>query len=101
MATRDATDVLFKRVNEAEGNFTTIQKLVSTWTQTPLFERKDGKAENLLDRNGNFEKRKVDIKEAGEKIVNLLEVKTCNNMRYIKPRRCPSFTIVPNINIFA
>ncbi|VDL18993.1 unnamed protein product [Hymenolepis diminuta] len=71
--TRDATNDLFQRVKKAGDNFGNIQKIISAWTQAPLFERRDGKAENQLERNGKFEKRKIEIKEAGEKIENLLE----------------------------
>ncbi|VDN98885.1 unnamed protein product [Rodentolepis nana] len=74
---RDITNDLFQRVKQAEDNFCTIQKIMSTWTKEPLFERRGGKAENQLERTGKFEKRRIEIKEAGEKVENLLEANRC------------------------
>ncbi|VDM35616.1 unnamed protein product [Hydatigera taeniaeformis] len=48
-------------------------RLMATWTHAPLFERRDGKADGLLERNGNAERRNAEIKEAGKKVFALLE----------------------------
>ncbi|KAL5106320.1 hypothetical protein TcWFU_007241 [Taenia crassiceps] len=71
--TSDAMNDTYQRVTEAEVNLDTICKLMATWTHAPLFQRHDGKADNLLERNGNVEKRNAEIKEAGEKIFAILE----------------------------
>lgn len=65
---------IYQQVREAEVNLDEIRKLMATWTHAPLFQRHDGKADNLLEGNGNVEKRNAEIKEAGGKIFALLEV---------------------------
>lgn len=60
----------------AENNFDAILNLMTTWAHIPLFERRDGKLDNLLEIDGKCEKRKAEIKEGGEKIMKLLEVKS-------------------------
>ncbi|VDK33899.1 unnamed protein product [Taenia asiatica] len=72
-STSDAMNDIYQRVKEAEVNLDTICKLMTTWAHAPLFQRHDGKADNLLERNGNVEKRNAEIREAGEKIFVLLE----------------------------
>ena len=55
-----------------------IKKLMSTWSKTPLFERKEEKHETLLnldDRKERLEKRYANIKDIGNKIHDLLKVK--------------------------
>lgn len=55
-----------------------IKKLMSTWSKTPLFERKEDKHETLLnldDRKERLEKRYSNIKDIGKKIHELLQVR--------------------------
>ena len=54
-----------------------VQKIMSTWSSSPLFERKEGKNETLLnldDRTDRLKKRYDEIAQAGEKIHGLVKV---------------------------
>ncbi len=51
---------------------------MATWSKLPLFERKEGKKETLLnleDREDRLKKRYGEIAEAGAKIHGLLGVR--------------------------
>ena len=45
---RTLVENLYNRVSKAQQNTDRIYSLINTWSLTPLFERKDGKKENLL-----------------------------------------------------
>jgi hypothetical protein len=50
---------------------------MSTWSKTPLFERKEEKYEtvlNLDDRKERLEKRYTNIKDIGKKLHAILQV---------------------------
>uniref|UniRef100_A0A1I8JH23 DHC_N2 domain-containing protein n=1 Tax=Macrostomum lignano TaxID=282301 RepID=A0A1I8JH23_9PLAT len=73
---KDAVHDLQKRVVQAKDNVEKIVKLMSTWHKVPLFERKEGKHETLLnldDRKDRLEKRKNEISEQGQQIHALLK----------------------------
>ena len=75
--TRDKVHHLETRVQKAKDNVEQIQKIMSTWSKTPLFERKEGKSEpmlNLEDRPDRLKKRYTDVGANGEKIHALLQV---------------------------
>ncbi|TGZ69565.1 hypothetical protein CRM22_003672 [Opisthorchis felineus] len=75
-STRDIIHDLQRRVVEAEENVQKIRSIMSTWSKTPLFERKDGKRDTLLgldDRADRCRKRYEEIEEAGKRVVSLLE----------------------------
>lgn len=74
--TRDTIHDLQKRVVSTKDNVEQIQKIMATWSKQPLFERKEGKHETLLnldDREDRLNKRYTEIREAGDKIHKLLE----------------------------
>lgn len=67
------------RVQKAKDNVDEIQRLMSTWSKTPLFERKDDKHDSLLhldDREDRLKKRYTEIRTTGEQLHKLLKVKT-------------------------
>lgn len=75
--TRDQVIDLESRVQKAKDNVEEIKKLMSTWSKTPLFERKEDKHETLLnldDRKERLDKRYSNIKDIGKKIHELLQV---------------------------
>ena len=47
--TRDMVHDLEKRVRQAKNNVETMNTLMTKWSETPLYERKDGKKELLLN----------------------------------------------------
>ena len=65
------------RVQKAKDNVEEIQKIMTTWTKQPMFERKEEKNDTLLnldDRTERINKRYGEVKTAGEKIHELLKV---------------------------
>ena len=75
--TRDQVIELETCVQKAKDNVEQIVKLMSTWSKTPLFDRKEDKHETLLnldDRKDRLEKRYGSICDIGEKIHHLLQV---------------------------
>lgn len=72
---RDIVHDLEKRVQKARDNVEEIQSIMKTWV-LPIFERKDGKKETLLnldDRSERLEKRYNLIRESGKKIHELVQ----------------------------
>jgi len=68
---------LESRLQRSKENVEQIQKLMSSWSKTPLFERMEGKHTTLLnlsDRDDRLRKRYDDINQAGIKIHNLMQV---------------------------
>lgn len=66
------------RVQKAKDNVEDIQKIMTTWSKQPLFERKEEKNDTLLnldDREDRLNKRYTDIKAAGQRIHDLLAVR--------------------------
>ena len=75
--TRDQVIDLESRVQKAKDNVEEIKNLMSTWSKTPLFERKEEKYEtvlNLDDRKERLEKRYANIKDIGNKLHAILQV---------------------------
>jgi len=65
------------RLQTAKDNIETIQKIMSTWRRTPLFERTEGKSSTLLylsDRDERLKKRYNEIGQASLKIHELIKV---------------------------
>lgn len=74
--TREMVRDLEVRVQKTKNNVEEIQKVMSTWSKAPLFVRKEGKNETLLqldDREDRLKKRYGEVEQAGEKIQNLLK----------------------------
>ncbi|CAH2292037.1 dynein heavy chain 9, axonemal [Pelobates cultripes] len=72
---RDTVHDLERRVQKARDNVEEIQAIMKTWV-LPIFERKDGKRDSLLnldDRSERLEKRYNLIRESGNKIHSLLK----------------------------
>ncbi|XP_063312141.1 dynein axonemal heavy chain 9 [Pelobates fuscus] len=72
---RDTVHDLERRVQKARDNVEEIQTIMKTWV-LPIFERKDGKRDSLLnldDRTERLEKRYNLIRESGNKIHSLLK----------------------------
>ncbi|XP_068120652.1 dynein axonemal heavy chain 9 isoform X1 [Hyperolius riggenbachi] len=72
---RDSVHDLERRVQKARDNVEEMQAIMKTWV-LPIFERKDGKKETLLnldDRNERLEKRYNIIRDSGNKIHQLLK----------------------------
>ena len=75
--TRDSVKDLEERVQKAKDNVEKIKTIMATWSKLPLFERKEGKHESLLnldDREERKNKRYTEIKDAGVKVHGLLKV---------------------------
>ena len=75
--TRDLVRDIESRTQNTKDNVEQIQKIMATWSKLPLFERKEGKNESLLnldDREDRLKKRYDEIANAGEKIHALLNV---------------------------
>ncbi|XP_069510616.1 dynein axonemal heavy chain 9 [Ambystoma mexicanum] len=73
--TRDSVHDLERRVQKAKDNVEEIQAIMKTWV-SPIFERKDGKKETLLnldDRTDRLEKRYSLIRESGSRIHALVK----------------------------
>ena len=76
-STRDEVIDLENRVQKAKNNVEDVQKLMSTWSKSPLFTRKEEKNDSLLnltDRDDRLKKRFDEINTIGEKIHGLLTV---------------------------
>ncbi|CAH8620633.1 unnamed protein product [Schistosoma intercalatum] len=74
--TRNQIDDLKHRVVQTQENAQQIRLIMTTWSKTPLFERKDGKKDTLLgldDREDRCSKRYAEITDAGKQILSLLE----------------------------
>ncbi|XP_030063865.1 dynein axonemal heavy chain 9 [Microcaecilia unicolor] len=72
---RDSVHDLERTIQRAKDNVEEIQSIMKNWV-LPIFERKDGKRETLLnldDRNERLEKRYNLIRESGQKIHSLLK----------------------------
>ncbi|XP_043925657.1 dynein axonemal heavy chain 9 [Protopterus annectens] len=72
---KDNVHDLEGRVQKAKDNVEEIQNIMKTWV-SPIFERKDGKKDTLLnldDRSERLEKRYNLLKESGEKIHTLVK----------------------------
>ncbi|XP_044152524.1 dynein axonemal heavy chain 9 [Bufo gargarizans] len=72
---RDSVHDLERRVQKARDNVEEIQSIMKTWV-LPIFERKDGKKDTLLnldDRSERLEKRYNVIRESGSKIHQLVQ----------------------------
>ena len=72
------------RVQKTKNNVDEIVRLMSTWSKTPLFTRKEEKNDtllNLTDRDDRLNKRYSEIKIIGEQIHGLLKVtsRECRN----------------------
>ena len=68
---------LESRLQKSKDNVEQIQKLMSTWSKTPLFDRMEGKHTTLLnlsDREDRLRKRYDDISQAGVKIHSFMQV---------------------------
>ena len=75
--TREKVHDLEVRVQKAKDNVEEIQKIMTTWTKQPLFERKEDKYDTLLnldDREDRINKRYAEIRTYGDKIHELLKV---------------------------
>lgn len=76
--TRNQVIDLEKRVQQAKDNVEEIKTLMATWSKQPLFERKEDKHDTLLnvdDRKERLNKRYDEIKNIGQKIHGLLQVR--------------------------
>ncbi|XP_064623162.1 dynein beta chain, ciliary-like [Lineus longissimus] len=74
--TRDTVRDLEQRVQKAKDNVESIQKIMATWNKSPLFERKEGKNESLLnleDRPERIAKRYEEVKKCGDQLHALLQ----------------------------
>ncbi|XP_070187600.1 dynein beta chain, ciliary-like isoform X2 [Littorina saxatilis] len=74
--TRDQVHDIEERVQRAKDNVEEIQKIMTTWTKQPLFERKEDKHDTLLnldDRDERINKRYAEIRTLGDKIHGLLK----------------------------
>ncbi|MGH0123010.1 UNVERIFIED_CONTAM: hypothetical protein FKN15_017133 [Acipenser sinensis] len=72
---RDAVHDLERRLQKTKDNVEEMQNIMKTWV-APIFERKEGKKDSLLnldDRQERLEKRYSAIKESGNKIHTLLK----------------------------
>ncbi|BFZ02963.1 hypothetical protein BsWGS_06002 [Bradybaena similaris] len=81
--TRDHVHDLETRVQKSKDNVEEIKKIMTTWSKTPLFERKDEKYDCLLqvdDKSDRINKRYADIKLAGDSIHSLVK----QNLEYFK-----------------
>lgn len=83
--TRDLVHDLEIRVQKAKDNVEEIQKIMTTWSKQPLFERKEDKHDTLLnldDRADRINKRYLEVKVAGDKIHELLKVRFLKQVWY-------------------
>ncbi|XP_069702004.1 dynein beta chain, ciliary-like [Periplaneta americana] len=73
---RNLVEDLQNRVLNAQKNVDIIHGLINTWSLVPLFERKDGKKENLLfldDRKERVSNRYREVKKVNSQIRELME----------------------------
>ena len=83
LETRDQVHDLESRVQKSKDNVEQVQKEMTTLTKHPLFERREGKNESLLqleDREDRLRKRYDDITKVGETLHRLLK----ENLEYFK-----------------
>ena len=76
-STREKVHDLETRVQKSKDNVEEIKKIMTTWSKTPLFERKEDKNDILLmldDREDRINKRYTDVKTCGDKVHELLKV---------------------------
>ncbi len=74
---REKVHDLERRVQHTKDNVEQIQKIMATWSKLPLFERREGKNESLLnleDRDDRLKRRYDEIAAAGQKVHALLAV---------------------------
>lgn len=67
---------LVDRVVRAQQNIKELETTIETWSTLPLFERRDGKKENLLnidDRTERIQRRYEQIEQTSKSIASLLE----------------------------
>ena len=87
---------LESRVQKAKSNVEEIVKLMSTWSKSPLFTRKEEKFDtllNLTDREERLNKRYTEIKTIGGKIHGLLKVtKQLEQHSMVHTRKYPLFS---------
>lgn len=84
--TRNQIDDLKHRVVQTQENAQQIRLIMTTWSKTPLFERKDGKKDTLLgldDREDRCSKRYAEITDAGKQILSLLEVSKKRILKHV------------------
>ena len=96
--TRDQVHDLEVRVQKAKDNVEEIQKIMTTWTKQPLFERKEDKYDTLLnldDREDRINKRYADIRTYGDKIHSLLKVRAV-----VRSNSLLSFCLVSFLSFF-
>ncbi len=74
---RDQVRDLEKRVQQTKDNVDMIKKIMETWAEKSLFERKEMKESALLgldDRKDRLNKRYAEVTTSGEKIHGLVKV---------------------------
>jgi len=79
METRDRVHDLESRLQKSKDNIEQIQKIMSTWMKTALFDRTEEKGSTLLslkDRDDRTRRRYEEIEQAGIKIHDLLKVQS-------------------------
>lgn len=72
----EKTKQLVERVKQTQNNVTSLIESIDAWALVPLFERKDGKKENLLnieDRAERIQRRYEQIEQTSRKFSSLLE----------------------------
>jgi len=80
---------LESRLQKSKDNVEQIQKIMASWSKTPLFERLESKNSSLLylaDREERTRKRYEDIRLQGGKLQELLKVSLsvslCTNRQF-------------------
>ena len=95
---------LERRLQTSKDNVEQIQKLMSSWSKTPLFERMEGKHTTLLnlsDREDRLRKRYDDVSQAGIKIHNLMQVFEFVSFCHLCVVVYSTLVIVNSVNGFA
>lgn len=67
---------MYDRIKLAQTNVTDLLNNISTWANQPLYERKDGKKENLLgleDRTERIQKRKELVQTCSNDMQRILK----------------------------
>ena len=91
LRTRSMVFDLEQRLQKSKNNIIDIQSIMSTWSKSPLYERASARATTdkqtsgdslliLTDMDERLNKRYREIREAGERIHNLLE----GNRQYLQ-----------------
>lgn len=77
---------LEERLQKSQDNVDSVKKLVLSWVSRPLFERKDGKRDQLLivDEHTNNKKMKQ-YKEIGELSEKVVEIVSMNRELLMDP----------------